>query len=81
MDEKDKWVEKVLDGSLRILDVCGTTRNLVSKMKESAQDIESSVRRKRVGETGLLGGFENYIDHYQNHEERGFQVSQKLEEN
>ncbi|XP_010242842.1 PREDICTED: uncharacterized protein LOC104587086 [Nelumbo nucifera] len=48
-----KWADEVLDGSLRLLDICGTTRDVLSQLKESLQQLESSLRRKRGGESGL----------------------------
>ncbi|XP_010242104.1 PREDICTED: uncharacterized protein LOC104586535 [Nelumbo nucifera] len=48
-----KWADEVLDGSLRLLDICGTTRDVLSQLKESLQQLESSLRRKRSGESGL----------------------------
>ncbi|KAF5175731.1 hypothetical protein FRX31_034686 [Thalictrum thalictroides] len=36
---------RVLDGSLILLDVCGTVRDTLSQMKQSLQDLQSSLRR------------------------------------
>lgn len=47
-----KCVEEVLDESLRLLDLCGTIRDVLSQMKEIVQKLESSLRRKR-GDSGL----------------------------
>ncbi|XVE56261.1 hypothetical protein DITRI_Ditri03aG0224100 [Diplodiscus trichospermus] len=46
-------LEDVLDGSLRLLDVCGTTRDLLLRMRESVQLLESSLRRRNGGDSGL----------------------------
>lgn len=46
-------LEDVLEGSLRLLDVCGTTRDVFSRMRESVQVLESSLRRRSGGESGL----------------------------
>lgn len=48
-----KWVEEVLDGSLHLLDVCCTTKDVFSSMKECLQELESSLRRRRGGESRL----------------------------
>ncbi|PIA56795.1 hypothetical protein AQUCO_00700859v1 [Aquilegia coerulea] len=42
----DKHVDRVLDGSLKLLDVCGTTRETLSQKKQSIQDLQSSLRRR-----------------------------------
>ncbi|CDP17672.1 unnamed protein product [Coffea canephora] len=43
------WEEEVLDGSLRLLDICGALRDIYLQTKESVQELESSLRRKRSG--------------------------------
>ncbi|GMI78323.1 hypothetical protein like AT4G35210 [Hibiscus trionum] len=47
-------LEDVLGGSLRVLDACGTVRDVLSRMRESLQALESSLRRSnkfyRVGD-------------------------------
>ncbi|XP_027063979.1 uncharacterized protein [Coffea arabica] len=45
-----KWDEEVLDGSLRLLDLCGAVRDIYSGMKEIMRELESSIRRKRSGD-------------------------------
>ncbi|KAL5557758.1 hypothetical protein UlMin_033969 [Ulmus minor] len=47
-EENSKCVEKVLDGSLRVLDVCGTTRDVFSQMKQCLRELQSSLRRRRA---------------------------------
>jgi hypothetical protein len=46
-----KCIEESLERSIRLLDVCGTTRDVFSQMKECVQELESSLRRKRCGES------------------------------
>ncbi|KAL4311014.1 hypothetical protein GQ457_01G008810 [Hibiscus cannabinus] len=58
-------LEDVLSGSLRVLDVCGTVRDVLSRMRESLQALESSLRRR----TGLHLGLESEI--------RAFMVTRK----
>ncbi|XVF03733.1 hypothetical protein REPUB_Repub05bG0019300 [Reevesia pubescens] len=45
-------LEDVLDGSLRLLDLCGTTIDVFSRMRDSMQALESSLRRS-WGKSGL----------------------------
>ncbi|XP_043709145.1 uncharacterized protein LOC122658289 [Telopea speciosissima] len=54
-----KWIDEVLDGSLRSLDVCGTARDVLSQMKQSVTELQSSLRRIR-GESGLSNEVEAY---------------------
>ncbi|OVA15634.1 Protein of unknown function DUF241 [Macleaya cordata] len=58
-----KCVNEVLNGSLRMLDVCGTTTDVLSQMKQCVQDLQSSLRRRRrVGnEFGLANEFGSYM--------------------
>ncbi|KAF8377725.1 hypothetical protein HHK36_031109 [Tetracentron sinense] len=60
-EHNEKWVDEVLDGSLRLLDVCGTTRDVFSQMKECVQDLESSLRRRKGGEFGLANEIGAYL--------------------
>ncbi|KAL9395416.1 hypothetical protein Peur_009669 [Populus x canadensis] len=53
-------VDEVLDRSLRLLEVCGATKDIFSQMKECLKDLESSIRRKR-GESSLAGDIEAYM--------------------
>ncbi|XP_055804405.1 uncharacterized protein LOC129873352 [Solanum dulcamara] len=46
-----KWIDDLLDKSVRLLDVCGTTRELVSQYKENVRDLESSLRRRKGDST------------------------------
>ncbi|XP_042509227.1 uncharacterized protein LOC122084872 [Macadamia integrifolia] len=55
----EKWVDEVLDGSLRSLDVCGTAQDVLSQMKECVTELQSSLRRIR-GESGLANAVEAY---------------------
>ncbi|KDP36833.1 hypothetical protein JCGZ_08124 [Jatropha curcas] len=60
-EKNRKSVDEVLDGSLRLLDVCGSTIDIFSQMKEYLKEVESSLRRRKGGETGLLNEVEAYI--------------------
>ncbi|CAK7346056.1 unnamed protein product [Dovyalis caffra] len=53
-------VDELLDRSLRLLDVCGATKDIFSQMKECLKDLESSMRRKR-GESSLASDIEAYM--------------------
>ncbi|VVA99362.1 unnamed protein product [Arabis nemorensis] len=45
--QNKKAVEQLLDGSLRILDLCNISKDALSQMKEGLMEIQSILRRKR----------------------------------
>ncbi|CAN4083530.1 unnamed protein product [Withania somnifera] len=45
--QNKKWVDEILDNSLRFLDMRGTTRELVSQFKENVKDVQSLIRRRK----------------------------------
>ncbi|KAJ8567681.1 hypothetical protein K7X08_019889 [Anisodus acutangulus] len=46
-----KWLDDLLDKSVRLLDVCGTIRELVSQCKDNVRDLQSSLRRRKGDST------------------------------
>ncbi|XP_058076806.1 uncharacterized protein LOC131225307 [Magnolia sinica] len=46
----DTWLNEMLDGSLKILDLCETTKDVFKLMKEDVQTLLSNLRRRRVSE-------------------------------
>ncbi|RZC87597.1 hypothetical protein C5167_036155, partial [Papaver somniferum] len=44
--EDGKCLDAVLDRSVMLLDVCGTIKDVSSQMKQSSQDLQSSIRRQ-----------------------------------
>lgn len=42
-----KWVDKALDGYLKLLDACAATKEVLSQTKEDVKELHSVVRRKR----------------------------------
>ncbi|XP_069150500.1 uncharacterized protein [Solanum lycopersicum] len=50
-----KWFEELLGNSIRILDVCGTTRELVSHYKENIRALQSSFRRRKGDSSAEAG--------------------------
>ena len=57
----DSWVEKVLDGSLRLLDICATSRDVLAQSKERIQDIQSALRRRCSGELNITNEVTEYL--------------------
>ncbi|XP_029127736.1 uncharacterized protein LOC114916029 [Cajanus cajan] len=43
----EKCMEELLDGSVRILDVCGITRDTMLQIKENVQSLHSALRRRK----------------------------------
>ena len=42
----EQWVDGLLDGSLRLLDICGMTKDTLLRTREGAHELQSSMRRK-----------------------------------
>ncbi|KAG8377771.1 hypothetical protein BUALT_Bualt08G0068100 [Buddleja alternifolia] len=49
-EQGQNWINELLEGSLRLVDLCEFSREVVSLTKESVQDLKSSIRRNG-GET------------------------------
>ncbi|KAK6131428.1 hypothetical protein DH2020_034831 [Rehmannia glutinosa] len=45
-EQGQNWINELLEGSLRLVDLCGFSREVVCFTKESIQELESSIRRK-----------------------------------
>ncbi|XP_049358232.1 protein BPS1, chloroplastic-like [Solanum verrucosum] len=45
--QNKKWVDEILDKSVRFLDICSTTKEIVSQFKENVKDVQSSLRRRK----------------------------------
>ncbi|KAJ6403046.1 hypothetical protein OIU84_015043 [Salix udensis] len=60
-EQNEKWVDDVLDGSLRVLDVCSMARDALLQTKEYAQEIQSIMRRRRGNEIGFSGEIKTYL--------------------
>ncbi|KAF8095541.1 hypothetical protein N665_0330s0023 [Sinapis alba] len=51
-----EFVEKMLDESLRLMDTCNASRDLMAETQEHVREIQSCVRRKKVAGGGGGGG-------------------------
>ncbi|KAL0314461.1 UNVERIFIED_CONTAM: hypothetical protein Sangu_2290500 [Sesamum angustifolium] len=56
----ESWVNELLEESLKLVDLCGFLRDVVSSTKESIQDLESSIRRNR-GENATRDDINAYV--------------------
>ncbi|KAI3980609.1 hypothetical protein MKX01_025174 [Papaver californicum] len=57
----ENCLDSVLDGFFLLLDACGSTRDVLSQMKQCVQDLQSSIRRKKCGELGLAVELKEYM--------------------
>jgi len=55
----EKCIEEVLDSSMRILDICGITRDTIIQIKENVQALHSCLRRRK-GDSSVERSVEEY---------------------
>ncbi|OUZ99332.1 Protein of unknown function DUF241 [Macleaya cordata] len=60
LTQHENCIDGFLDGSLMLLDVCGTLRDILSQMKQCVQDLQSSIRR-RAGDLDLGNELNSYM--------------------
>ncbi|KAK2373218.1 hypothetical protein QL285_074269 [Trifolium repens] len=46
-NQGEKFVKELMDGSVKILDVCGLARDTMLQIKENVQTLHSSIRRRK----------------------------------
>ncbi|KAK4594797.1 hypothetical protein RGQ29_018494 [Quercus rubra] len=59
-DFNQKWFNELLDGSLRLLDVCGVARDALLQTKESTHELQSTLRRRHGSKIELAREVEKY---------------------
>ncbi|XP_028752863.1 uncharacterized protein LOC114712482 [Neltuma alba] len=60
-ESQENWVEKLLDGSLRLLDACTAAKDSLLHTKECARELQSIMRRKRGGEMEITVEVRKYL--------------------
>ncbi|KAJ7967096.1 hypothetical protein O6P43_011401 [Quillaja saponaria] len=60
-ESSEKWVDEVLDGSLRLLDVCTTAKDGLLLTKECVQELQSIIRRRRGGDMELATEIRKFL--------------------
>ncbi|KAB2618217.1 hypothetical protein D8674_014086 [Pyrus ussuriensis x Pyrus communis] len=55
----DCCMDELLDGSLRLLDICGITRDAMSQIKEHVRDLQSALRRRK-GDSNIESSIASY---------------------
>ena len=58
---QEKWVDELVDGTLRVLDMCSAAKDAVLHTKECAREVQSIMRRRRGAEVGLAGEVRKYL--------------------
>ncbi|XP_057518338.1 uncharacterized protein LOC130799251 [Amaranthus tricolor] len=59
--QSQKGVDEVLDGSLRLIDICATSLDVLVQSKERLLDIQSVLRRRCNGGLNFTNEFSEYI--------------------
>ncbi|XP_047168690.1 uncharacterized protein LOC124837390 [Vigna umbellata] len=60
-EREENWVDEVLDGSLRLLDVCSAAKDALLHTKECTRELHSIIRRKRGGEAKLAAEAKKFL--------------------
>ncbi|XP_062104092.1 uncharacterized protein LOC133815252 [Humulus lupulus] len=60
-EQNRKCLDEILDGSLRLLDVCDTAKDVLLQAKEATQELQSVMRRRYSGETELTCEIKNFL--------------------
>ncbi|OAY35485.1 hypothetical protein MANES_12G105800v8 [Manihot esculenta] len=60
-ERQSQCVENALNVSLELLDLCDSTRDLFSQMKECVQELELSLRRRKGKDSGITTEVEAYM--------------------
>ncbi|KAB1201757.1 hypothetical protein CJ030_MR8G007410 [Morella rubra] len=55
----EKYVEELLDGSVRLLDICGITREIMLQIKEHVRALQSALRRRK-GDLSIESSINSY---------------------
>ncbi|KAL5788968.1 hypothetical protein ACOSP7_005917 [Xanthoceras sorbifolium] len=58
---REKQVDEVLDRSLKLVNVCGITKDALLQIKEEAQELQSVLRRRRGDESTVVKEVAEYL--------------------
>ncbi|XVE97651.1 hypothetical protein REPUB_Repub03eG0037200 [Reevesia pubescens] len=59
-EQHKEWVNELLNGSLRLLDLCSNAKDVVPQTKESTNELQSVLRRRKSGELELESEVRKY---------------------
>ncbi|ESQ53524.1 hypothetical protein EUTSA_v10026899mg [Eutrema salsugineum] len=62
--DRSRFMEEMLDGSLRLMDICSVSRDLMVETHEHVRGVQSCVRRKKVAGVGGGDQFDVAISGY-----------------
>ncbi|XP_074314622.1 uncharacterized protein LOC141649850 [Silene latifolia] len=60
--QNTKWVDQILDGSLRLLDICSTSRDALQLTRDRLQDVQSALRRRCSGDLTITSEAIEYLN-------------------
>ena len=60
-EQNQKWFNELLDGSLRLFDVCGIARDALLQTKECTRELQSTLRRRHGSKMELAREVEKYL--------------------
>ncbi|KAK7253005.1 hypothetical protein RIF29_37369 [Crotalaria pallida] len=58
--QNEKWVDELLDCPVRFLDILGETRDAIMSMKSGVRELQSALRRRKVGDLGMESHISSY---------------------
>ncbi|KAK9690638.1 hypothetical protein RND81_09G142500 [Saponaria officinalis] len=61
-NQNSKWVDEVLDESLRLLDICSASRDALQQSRERLGDVQSALRRRCSGELSIVSEAVEYLN-------------------
>ncbi|XP_072086592.1 uncharacterized protein [Arachis hypogaea] len=61
-EPQENCVDELLDGSLRLLDVCTSAKDSLLHTKECIRELQSVIRRKRGGEEGIIAEANKFLN-------------------
>ncbi|KAL9238467.1 hypothetical protein vseg_012884 [Gypsophila vaccaria] len=61
-NQNAKWIDEVLDGSLRLLDICSASRDALQQSRERLQDVQSALRRRSSGDLSITSEAAEYLN-------------------
>ncbi|KAL9238463.1 hypothetical protein vseg_012880 [Gypsophila vaccaria] len=61
-NQNSKWVDEVLDGSLRLLDICSASRDALQQSRDGIQDVQSALRRRCSGDLSITSEAVKYLN-------------------
>ncbi|KAK3018069.1 hypothetical protein RJ639_005194 [Escallonia herrerae] len=59
LHQHEEWANELLDGSVRLLDICSAARDFMSQLREHASDLQSALRRRK-GDSSMESSIAKY---------------------